>query len=317
MANDEKSDLSIQDVQSRLQVLGYNLGTEAASGIFGSRTSASLAAFKRAAHLPEGDSLDLQTWQALVDASLDLGDRVLYLHMPHFQGRDVKILQEALSSLGFAVNDDGVFGPTTERALRDFQQNIGLEASGILRADSVLAISRLRHAWEGKRGVILEGRCLGYTRAAEVLETTPLCVFGTGKTTRSIADRISNLALATTPASQVVSAALLANDPGSEMFLVGLSLPMPEAKHTHARLEGSEAAIPQVCLHSFAAGNDLPAQISAILHSRAVDTRRINIEIGIVPTTHQTLTAAQEQQCAIVILDALCLAFGQATKPLG
>ena len=87
------------------------------------------------AQLECGDEVDEKTWTALVDASFCLGDRTLYLRMPHFHGHDVQQLQKALSALGFACGDiDGIFGAFTELALRKFQTNLGLPTDGIAGA---------------------------------------------------------------------------------------------------------------------------------------------------------------------------------------
>ncbi|MDR2672840.1 MAG: peptidoglycan-binding protein [Coriobacteriales bacterium] len=300
MSGETKSDLSVQDVQQRLELLGYDLGDEAKRGLYGEKTAAAVADFKASVHLEQNDALDQQTWTALIDASLALGDRALYLHMPHFHGRDVRLLQDALASLGFACNNDGVFGPNTERALRDFQYNSGLEPSGILDTGSIAAIARLKHAWEGKRGVIIEGRTLGYARAASVLETTPICVFGTSKSARSIADRISNLALATTPQSKVVSAAFMTTAPSKDMFLIGLNLAQTGV------MEASSTSIP---MFSLSADRGLAARIAGVLKARSASDKRIVIEIMAASTNKRALSSAQEQQCAITILDALCTVF--------
>jgi peptidoglycan hydrolase-like protein with peptidoglycan-binding domain len=296
-------DLSIPKVQDRLELLGYNLGSEAKQGLYGEKTAIAVAAFKHSAHLPQNDVLDQETWIALVDASLQLGERTLFLHMPHFEGRDVRSLQIALSSLGFACNNDGVFGPNTERALRDFQQNVAIEANGICAEKTVLAIERLRHAWDGKRGVFIEGRNLGYTRAAEVLETTAICVFGTDKTTRSIADKISNLALATTPRSQVVSAAFLANGPSKDMLMVGIY--NIQTNHEDFSIDPKEL-IPLVSKDDV---EGLVLMFRAALGSSSGMGKRINIDIQVEPDSGKNISSRQEQYCAIAILDALCAVF--------
>ena len=45
---------------------------------------------------------------------------------------EVRQLQQALNDNGENLNVDGVMGPETERALRDYQQKNGLQASGTL-----------------------------------------------------------------------------------------------------------------------------------------------------------------------------------------
>lgn len=222
MHHESNTELAIPELQRRLAMLGYHLGDEAEKGVFGERTATAVAAFKEANDLGFDYVVDQTTWTALKDASMQIGDRLLYLHMPHFRGRDVSELQGALSSMGFACALDGSFGPETEQALRDFQDNMCLDPTGILDDDSLDAILRLRHLWDGKRGFIVAGRVLTAARCATVLEDTCVCVFGTDEATRAIANRVANLARATTVKSRIVSASALATEPGKDMLLVGL-----------------------------------------------------------------------------------------------
>ena len=123
-------------------------------GLFGPETAKAVASFRSQAQLECGDEVDEKTWAALVDASFCLGDRTLYLRMPHFHGHDVQQLQKALSALGFACGDiDGIFGAFTELALRKFQTNLGLPTDGIAGAYTYAAIRNLHHSWEGKEAV--------------------------------------------------------------------------------------------------------------------------------------------------------------------
>lgn len=82
-----------------------------------SSTCDAVRMFRQSEGLPPGDFVDERTWSALVDASFSLGDRMLYLRMPHFHGADVRSLQKILEVLGFVVGrSDGIFGAHTERA---------------------------------------------------------------------------------------------------------------------------------------------------------------------------------------------------------
>ncbi len=63
--------------------------------------------------------------------------RSLYLTHPHLRGYDVAELQERLLSLGFFRGKvDGVFGVSTDTAVREFQKAVSMEPTGLV-TDSI------------------------------------------------------------------------------------------------------------------------------------------------------------------------------------
>jgi peptidoglycan hydrolase-like protein with peptidoglycan-binding domain len=60
---------------------------------------------------------------------LHLGDRVLKQGM---KGRDVRVLQDYLSRVGYATTVDGDFGPATAGSVRAFQRATGLRADAVV-----------------------------------------------------------------------------------------------------------------------------------------------------------------------------------------
>ncbi len=86
-----------------------------------------------------------QTWSALVEAGLELGDRLLYYKRPMLRGDDVAHLQRRLGALGFdAGRVDGIFGVQTNLALTDFQRNVGLNVDdGILGPETLRMLLRV------------------------------------------------------------------------------------------------------------------------------------------------------------------------------
>jgi peptidoglycan hydrolase-like protein with peptidoglycan-binding domain len=142
---------AVEDIQRRLRILGYDLGMTGVDGVFFGRTADAVRSFQQKHGLAEDGLVRDETWSALVDATFTLGDRMLYLRVPHFHGHDVGLLQQALNSLGFACGaPDRIFGPFTEHAVREFQRNAGLVADGIAGESTLRAILALRHVWEGK-----------------------------------------------------------------------------------------------------------------------------------------------------------------------
>lgn len=63
-------------------------------------------------------------------ALLQLGD----------EGEDVRTVQEQLNELGEDLEADGVFGPLTEAAVRQFQEENGLDVDGIVGPDTWTAL---------------------------------------------------------------------------------------------------------------------------------------------------------------------------------
>ena len=149
----------VRDVQHRLLGAGMRIEPDELDGSFGASTEAALREFQRARGLPPDGILGPDTWGQLVEAGYRLGDRTLYLRSPAFRGDDVRELQRMLNALGFdAGKEDGIFGPRTDRGLREFQRNVGSAVDGIVGLDTVHAITRYRPAVGApSRAVVREG----------------------------------------------------------------------------------------------------------------------------------------------------------------
>jgi peptidoglycan hydrolase-like protein with peptidoglycan-binding domain len=55
-------------------------------------------------------------------------------------GADVRGLQQRLNQLGFQIQEDGVFGPETQRAVRALQQRLGLKTDGLVGPKTTAAL---------------------------------------------------------------------------------------------------------------------------------------------------------------------------------
>ncbi|HEY3375165.1 MAG TPA: peptidoglycan-binding protein [Candidatus Aquicultor sp.] len=145
----------VVDIQVKLSALGYTLGSDGADGSFGDTTEEAVVEFQRSRHLKSTGIVDEATWRALVEATYKFGGRLLYLRSPFFRGDDVRELQLSLNTLGFNTGIvDGIFGETTERAVRDFQLNFGLPSDGIFGPSSLTAIRNLKHLLSSKASQI-------------------------------------------------------------------------------------------------------------------------------------------------------------------
>lgn len=135
----------IGDIQERLLGLGLAIDPAELGGAFGASTDEAVRTFQEARSLRVDGLVGPDTWGQLVEAGYRPGDRTLYLHSPSFRGDDVRALQRKLNALGFdAGREDGMFGVITDRALREFQRNVGDEPDGIAGPQTIETLERMR-----------------------------------------------------------------------------------------------------------------------------------------------------------------------------
>ena len=284
---------AVEDIQRRLLTLGYDLGPTGVDGVFLGLTAEAVRAFQQQFHLSEDGVVGDETWSALVDAGFTFGDRTLYLRLPHFHGRDVLVLQQAVNVLGFAAGaTDGIFGAYSERAVREFQRNAGLPPDGIVGQDTSRAITNLKHVWEGKDSRPHSAVRLEASRAADVLARVPVLVVGDDESGRRIAARVVNLAHATTEAARMH--VLLEGEmvePGGVLFrLCGTGSEAAVPGRPHVRVDEPEA---------------LAARLLTAVASVGKGCREVVLELG----GHAVDDGLEEQRAAVLVLDAICAAF--------
>ncbi|MBR5260470.1 MAG: peptidoglycan-binding protein [Eggerthellaceae bacterium] len=288
---------AVEDVQSRLALVGH-LTDDQITGEFDEATAEALAAFCVNVGLAASREVNEKVWAALVDATYNMGDRTLYLRMPYFHGHDVLELQQALGALGFHRGvKDAIFGAYTELALRKFQMNMGLPNDGIAGAYTYAALRNLHHSWEGK-GSSRALETLGFARAADVLESNAMCLFGTCEFSRSVASRMSNLAFATNPSSKIVSAESLSVAPYEGMMLVQVAVPGESGA-------AGDGDVPRV---SYDSEETLPIRLAAAIE--AARERAVPRMVVELPGTvwEDAGIDRSAQHFAITLLDAFCAA---------
>lgn len=294
---------AVEDVQQRLALISL-LDESDITGVFDEPTALALAAFCRRENIPSATQIDDKVWSALVDATYSLGDRTLYLRMPYFHGHDVRQLQQALGALGFAFGvEDAIFGASTEHALRRFQLNLGLPSDGIAGAYTYAALRNLQHSWEGKSGLSGAHR-MSFARAADVLEKNSLCLFGTDEFTRSVASRMSNLALATNPLSRIVSAEALSVAPDACTMFVEIAC--EEGARDCANSKGAlPVKVPEVV---YSDDETLIKRMNGALQAASTE-EPLRMKV-ILPGTSWMEAGPERtaQHYAITLLDALCAA---------
>ena len=286
---------AVEDVQTRLASLGYAIDEHELEGSdYGASTAKAVTDFRVVSGLATGDEVDSVCWSALVDASYKLGDRTLYLRLPNFHGADVRALQQALNVLGFACGiDDGYFGPHTEAALQQFQENVGLFADGMAFQDTFNYIKRLHHVWKDKPSVVnidSEARS-GFARAASVLEHVNVAVGGEDAIARNIASRMWNIASATTENSGVV---LYDSEEPQDMDVIFVlaSEPLPESAAPVATITLAECT-------------NLSQRIRTAIAASTQKPARVRFELTGL-TRYGTFTSSDAQTLAIRLLDGVC-----------
>ena len=131
----------VRELQDRLTQAGF---TTEADGTYAGATERAVRTFQDARGLLVDGICGPETWGALVESSYRLGDRLLYLRRPMLRGDDVAELQRQLNGLGFdAGREDGILGPETEAALRQFQRDAGLVTDATCGPETVATLLRL------------------------------------------------------------------------------------------------------------------------------------------------------------------------------
>jgi N-acetylmuramoyl-L-alanine amidase len=146
--------VAVLELRHRLSQLGV-LSAELESLAAGDRTAdpelfdgpldRAVRSFQQQRGLRVDGVVDHETYRALDEARWRLGDRVLSYAVRHpYVGDDVAGLQQRLIEMGFDCGRaDGVFGPRTENALREFQRNVGLPADGTCGPATFRALRQL------------------------------------------------------------------------------------------------------------------------------------------------------------------------------
>jgi N-acetylmuramoyl-L-alanine amidase len=115
-----------------------------AKELFDEQVMEALRAFQQARGLSVSGSLDLPTEKALEESRWKLGDRSLRIQQPHLRGDDVANLQSRLVEMGFNPGRvDGIYGPSTEGAVKEFQKSVGTKVDGICGPGTVISLMRL------------------------------------------------------------------------------------------------------------------------------------------------------------------------------
>lgn len=142
------SGAQVKLLQQALTALGYSPGK--ADGAYGPATTTAVTNFQQAQGLTADGIFGSNTLAALKSAlaALPAGTQATPVQAPTSTlkpgdtGEQVKLLQQALTSLGFSPGKvDGSYGPSTKQAVMNFQKAHGLSTDGILGPNTLAALA--------------------------------------------------------------------------------------------------------------------------------------------------------------------------------
>ena len=145
----------VAEVRARLNRLG--LLADGHGDLFDADVDRAVRQFQQERGIAVDGVAGPQTYRRLEEARWRLGDRVLqYLPGHAMVGDDVLALQERLISLGFSPGrPDGIFGRSTDHAVREFQLNTGLSTDGTAGPETFRAFARLTRTVSGGASSLL------------------------------------------------------------------------------------------------------------------------------------------------------------------
>jgi N-acetylmuramoyl-L-alanine amidase len=147
---------AVAEIRARLAHVGL-LPSNPSTVEFDDATDQAVRIFQQERGLTVDGIVGRDTFRRLDEARWTLGDRVLhYVPGPMMTGDDIGELQRRLNQLGFdSGRADGMFGPNTDRALREFQRSVGVDADGTCGPETFIAFDRLVRAVSGGNATVL------------------------------------------------------------------------------------------------------------------------------------------------------------------
>ncbi|GAB4062261.1 N-acetylmuramoyl-L-alanine amidase [Angustibacter speluncae] len=138
-------------VRVRLAELGVPTRDDDQQDVFDPGLERAVRGFQQTRGLVADGLVGPDTARELEAARWRLGDRILRFVPGHLQhGDDVQQLQRELARLGvLAGRADGLFGPDTERGVRELQRGVGLVPDGTCGPDTLRALARLSRSVSG------------------------------------------------------------------------------------------------------------------------------------------------------------------------
>jgi N-acetylmuramoyl-L-alanine amidase len=135
---------AVSEIRVKLGVLKL-LPEPQTSDVFDDDVDRAVRQFQQDRGLTVDGVVGRETYVALDEARWRLGDRVLSYTVSHpFVGDDVVELQQRLAEMGFHRHRiDGIFGASTEAALREFQRNVGLAPDGTCGPRTLKELDRM------------------------------------------------------------------------------------------------------------------------------------------------------------------------------
>jgi len=153
---------AVAEVRARLAHLGFidYPASVAEAASFDDALDEAVRAFQQERGLSVDGIVGPDTYRRLDQARWKLGDRILAFVPGHLMaGDDVADLQRRLTELGFdAGRLDGIFGPRTDGALREFQRSVGEQADGTCGPATFRAFDRYIRTISGGNAANLRDR---------------------------------------------------------------------------------------------------------------------------------------------------------------
>jgi N-acetylmuramoyl-L-alanine amidase len=182
---------AVRDLRARLAAAGLVV---AAGDAYDDKLEARVREFQELRRLRVDGICGPETWGALIESGFHLGDRLLYLSSPMLRGDDVVELQRQLNALGFdAGREDGILGPETETALRQFQRNAGTTADGVFGPATLEAIGRVSSLAAGSVASVREREELRAPRRLDGLRIFVVADPAMGALAGTVARSLGNL----------------------------------------------------------------------------------------------------------------------------